>query len=62
MASFKVLLIVLLATVFMFLAPAINAKKCSPNGTPCQPDGRTPCCTKFCYKQKGWKKGVCSIR
>ncbi|XP_043473104.1 antimicrobial peptide Alo-3-like [Leptopilina heterotoma] len=60
MASCK-LLFVLLATVFMFLAPAVNAQ-CEPDGVSCQPDGSTNCCSGFCYKQVGWAAGYCRAR
>lgn len=59
MASIK-MLFVLLATVLMFVAPAINA--CEGDGTPCQPDGSTDCCSGFCYKQVGWGIGYCKAR
>lgn len=60
MISYK-LLFVLLATVLMFLAPAIHAQ-CKANKYPCQPDGRTNCCSGFCYKEATWIQGYCENR
>lgn len=58
MACFKsCLLVVFLATILMLMVPSINA--CEPEGTPCQPDGSTNCCSTFCYKQVGWAIGYC---
>ncbi|XP_051171684.1 uncharacterized protein LOC127288327 [Leptopilina boulardi] len=60
MASIKMSLI-LLATILMYVTPTINAQ-CAADGTPCQPDGSTNCCSEFCYKQEGWDIGYCRAR